>query len=346
MPSSSKPYRRPRARNGTVTLKDVAQRAGVAPITVSRAINRPDSVSAELRRQVDEAVSALGYVRNQFAGALASADSRIIPVIVPSLANAVFIEVIQGIQEVLEEARFQLLLGNTQYDLDRETDLVTALLGWSPSGLIIAGLRHNERTRRLLAACGRPVVEMMEYGARPIDMNVGLSHVDAGAAMAAHLIGRGYREIGFAGGRLALDYRAALRFKGLDTALGKAGLRRRKPFAHDEASSPAVGGDALIETLRAAPELDAIFFANDDLAVGALLRAQAEGIDVPGRIAIAGFNGLGIGALTRPGLTTIVSPRRRIGELAAQKLLARIRGEPAGPPRVDVGYYLEIRSST
>ena len=164
--------------------------------------------------------------------------------------------------------------------------------------------------------------------------------------MGRHLIERGYREIGFIGGRLRLDYRAALRFKGFDAALAEAGLRRRPPFTHAEASSPSRGGEALVEALHAAPELDAIFFANDDLAVGALLRAQAERIAVPGRVAIAGFNGLGIGALTLPALTTIVSPRRRIGALAARKLLARIRGEPSGPARVDVGYRLEIRSST
>ena len=338
--------RRQRANNGAVTLKDVAERACVAPITVSRAINRPQSVSSTLRDKIDEAIDALGYVRNQFAGALASAESRMIPVIVPSLSNAVFVEVIDGIQDVLEAANYQPLLGNTQYDLDREADLIAALLGWSPAGVIVAGLRHTERARRLLAGSGRPIVEMMEFGARPIDMNVGLSHARAGASMGRHLVERGYREIGFIGGRLRLDYRAALRFKGFDRAITDAGLRRRPPFTHDEPSSPTLGGDKLIEALAAAPELDAIFFANDDLAVGALLRAGVERIAVPGRVAIAGFNGLGIGALTVPALTTIVSPRRQIGELAARKLLARIRGEPSGPARVDVGYRLEVRSST
>ncbi len=324
----------------------MAVRAGVAPITVSRALNAPQSVSAALRSQIQRAIDELGYVPNRFAGALASADSRIVPVIVPSLSNAVFIEVIQGIQEVLEAANHQLLLGNTQYDLAREAKLVATLLGWSPTGLIVAGLRHDARTAQLLGGCGRPVVEIMEIGPRPIDMNVGLSHLAAGEAMGAHLIERGYRQIGFIGGRLDVDYRAMQRFKGLDRALGRHGLQRRPPYRHAEKSSAALGGDKLMEALARSPELDALFFANDDLAVGALLRAQREGIRVPKRIAIAGFNGLPISALTSPPLTTIFSPRQRIGETAARKLLARVQGGDAGPSRVDVGFRLEVRKST
>ncbi len=332
---------RPRA----VTLKHVAERAGVAPITVSRALNAPDSVSASRRAQIDEAVAALGYVPNRVAGMLASSHSRVVPVIVPSLSNAVFIEVIQGVQTVLEAEGYQLLLGNTQYDLDRETELVSTLLGWSPAGIIVAGLRHAERTQALLRGCNRPVVEVMEAG-RPIDMNVGLSHLKAGAMMGRHLIGRGYRRIGFVGGRLEADYRAMQRYRGLDRALAEAGLERRPPFAHSDSSSPEVGGRELLAVLERAPELDALFFANDDLAVGALLRAAREGIAVPGRIAIAGFNGFGIGVLTTPSLTTIISPRRDIGEIAARKLLARVAGTPAGPARVDVGCRLAVREST
>ncbi len=334
-----------RVRPGAVTLKHVAERAGVAPITVSRAINTPSSVSASLRAQIEEAVAELGYVPNRVAGMLASAHSRIVPVIVPSLSNAVFIEVIQGVQTVLEAEGYQLLLGNTQYDLDRETELVSTLLGWSPAGIIVAGLRHAERTEALLRGCNRPVVEVMEAG-RPIDMNVGLSHLKAGAMMGRHLIERGYRRIGFVGGRLEADYRAMQRYRGLDRALAEAGLARRPPFEHPDSSSPEVGGRELLAVLRQAPELDALFFANDDLAVGALLCAAREGIAVPKRVAIAGFNGFGIGALTSPALTTIVSPRRDIGEIAARKLLARVAGSPAGPARVDVGCRLAVREST
>ena len=269
-----------------------------------------------------------------------------LPVIVPSLSNAVFIEVIQGVQDVLEVAGYQLLLGNTQYDLEREQDLAATLLGWSPAGVIIAGLRHTERTRGMLKAWRRPVVEVMEYGTRPIDMNVGLSHYKAGDSMGEHLVARGYREIGFVGGRLKADYRAMQRFKGLDRCLIRHGLRRRPPFTHDSRSSPQVGGDALLRALDEAPELDAVFFANDDLAVGAILRAQKEGIAVPKRVAIAGFNGFGIGELVQPALTTIVSPRQEIGQIAARKLIARIQGQESGAASIDVGFSLRVADST
>jgi LacI family transcriptional regulator, gluconate utilization system Gnt-I transcriptional repressor len=334
------------ARLATVTLKHVAERAGVSPITVSRVINTPDAVSEALRIKVGRAVEELGYLPNRVAGALASAESRVVPVIVPSLSNTVFIEVIQGVQDVLEVAGYQLLLGNTQYDLQREQDLAATFLGWSPAGVVIAGLRHTDRTRAMLAGWKRPVVEVMEYGTRPIDMNVGLSHYKAGDCMGEHLVGRGYREIGFVGGWLRADYRAMHRFKGLERCLTRHGLRKRPPFVHDTKSSAQLGGDALMSALDAAPELDALFFANDDLAVGALLRAQREGIAVPKRIAIAGFNGFGIGELVQPALTTIVSPRQQIGQIAATKLIARIQGRESGAASVDVGFSLRVGGST
>ena len=331
---------------GAATLKHVAERAGVSPITVSRALNKPAMVSAHLRDRVRRAVDELGYVQNRVAGALASANSRVIPVVVPSLSNAVFIETIQGIQDVVQRAGFQLLLGNTEYDLDREHAWISTFLGWSPPGLIVAGTRHQARTRAMLERWGRPVVEIMEIGAKPIDMNVGLSHSAAGAAMARHLVGRGYTDLLFAGCRLDEDYRAGQRFKGFDRALAACGIARRQPLTRALPSSPALGGDMLVAALRLAPPPRAVFYANDDLAVGAILRAQREGIAIPERIAVAGFNGLNISALVTPRLTTILSPRLDIGRLGAEKLLDAIATRPSKAKRLDVGFELVAGEST
>jgi LacI family gluconate utilization system Gnt-I transcriptional repressor len=342
-PSSAKPVPPPTV---TLTLKHVAERAGVSPITVSRALNKPDTVSETLRIQVERAVEELGYVRNRVAGALASAETRVIPVVVPSLSNSVFVETIQGIQDVIHGAGYQLLLGNTEYDLDQEYAWISTFLGWSPPGLIVAGTKHLDRTTTLLKRWGKPVAEIMEFDKGSIDINVGLSHYEAGEVMGNHLIERGYKEIAFVGCSIKADYRAWQRFKGLDRRLMRAGLKRRQPIEYQAASSAALGGQALIDILAEKPELDALFFANDDLAVGALLRAQREGIKVPERIAVAGFNGLGLSELVTPALTTIASPRREIGRIAAEKLLGRIRGEASPTRRVNVGFKLMAREST
>lgn len=334
------------ASGAGVTLKDVAQRAGVSPMTVSRALNRPEMVSAALRDQIDCAVQELNYVQNRMAGALASAGSAVLPVVVPSLSNTVFIEVIEGIQEVAQKAGFQLMLGNTDYDLEREFAWISMFLGWSPPGLIIAGTKHLQRTRRLLKHYGRPVVETMEYGKRPIDINVGLSHFKAGEAMAEHLVARGYRDICFAGCRITADYRAKQRYEGMAAVLDRYKIRCQAPFVISKPSSPAHGGDMLLEVLRAHPATDAIFFANDDLAVGAILRAQREDIAIPKRVAVAGFNGLPTAALVTPALTTIASPRRAIGRLAAEQLVSRISGETPESKHIDVSFELMARSST
>lgn len=330
----------------TVTLKDVAEHAGVSPMTVSRALNKPATVSETLRARIGASVESLGYVQNHVAGALASAGSNVIPVIVPSLSNSVFVEVIAGIQDVAQAAGYQLMLGNTEYDLDREYGAVSTFLGWSPPGMIIAGMRHLDRTRNLLKRWGKPVVEVMEYGTQAIDMNVGLSHYKAGETMATHLVARGYREIVFIGCRIHADYRAAQRYKGMDRILARHGLHRHEPISYDGPSNWALGGDALMDVLEATPTVDAIFFANDDLAVGAILRAQREGVAVPKRVAIAGFNGLGLADLVQPGLTTIMSPRLEIGRIAARQLLDRFNGRAPAKRRVDVSFQLQVRGST
>jgi LacI family gluconate utilization system Gnt-I transcriptional repressor len=320
--------------------------AGVAPITVSRALNRPDAVSALLRARIREAVDALGYVPNHMAGALASAKTKVIPVIVPSLSNVVFVEVLEGIQETLGATGYQMLLGSTDYDLDREADLVAALLGWAPPGVLIAGLRHRPRTVSLLKNAGLPVVEVMEYGKTCIDMNVGLSHFRAGAVMAEHLLAGGYRRIGFVGARMRADYRARQRYDGMHRRLLETAGVQDYLFEYPQGQGQQIGWQALADVLEAQPQIDALFFANDEMAVGACLRAQRDGVAIPGRVAIAGFNGLPMSALTTPALTTIVSPRKLIGARAAELLLARIAGKPVAQRRINVGLELAVRQST
>ncbi|QOR39041.1 LacI family DNA-binding transcriptional regulator [Billgrantia diversa] len=338
---------RRRHRGGDrVTIEDVAREAGVAPITVSRALKTPERVSTKLRERIDEAVVRLGYVPNLIAGGLASAETRVIPVVVPSLSILTFIEVIHGIQQTLEQAGYQVLLGSTDFDLNREADLVDSVLGYSPSGVIMTGLRHNEHTVRRLKSWGRPVVEIMELGDEAIDMNVGVDNYAVGACMARHLLDRGYQRIAYLGAGMQRDYRALQRFEGHRKALEMAGVECDMQFRRDEPSSYDMGRELFKEAMARRPDLQALHFANDNLAAGALLEANRRGIRVPDEIAIGGYLGLSLGQHLTPQLSTVTVPRFEMGAEAARLLLTRLAGQQPKTPQVDIGYELTVREST
>lgn len=332
-------------RKNRVTAKDVAERAGVGTMTVSRALRAPDSVSARLRARIDKAVAELGYVPNRLAGGLASSRTRTVPVIIPSLSNNVFPDIVEGISAVLQKEDLQMLLGNTQYFLAEEEKLVSAFLSWSPDGVIITGLEHTDRTRRMLEAANIPVVEILELGENPIDMNIGLSHFQAGRAMGEHLLAEGYKRIAFVGPQMDRDLRSAQRLEGLRAAVSAAGLKTGPAVSLDRPSTVRAGGEALSKLLADAPDIDAAFFANDDLAMGALLECARRGIDVPGTLSIAGFNGLEFAGEVVPRLTTIMTPRYEIGRRAAEMLTARLAGDDVPNARIDVGFTLLKRES-
>lgn len=326
------------------TLTDVAREAGVSAITVSRVLNTPDQVRPATRVRIESAIDKVGYVRNLLAGSLASASSRVIAAIVPSLSNVVFIEVINGLQSEFEHHGYQILLGNTDYDLERECQLVRTFLGWSPSALIITGLRHSDACQRILQQWEGPIAEIMELG-DAISLNVGLDHIEAGRCMARHLVQRGYRRIVYVAAQIEQDYRAELRYRGHREVLQAAGLE--SPLLDmDQLGQFETGARALDQILTLHPNTSAIHFANDDLASGALLHANRQGIRVPQDIAIAGFNGLPIGQHVTPQLTTIVSPREAIGRMAARQVIERLEGRQTPGSSHDVGFTLRTGEST
>lgn len=340
------PGRRRHRGEHRVTIEDVARQAGVAPITVSRALNTPEKVSLKFRKRIDLAVETLGYVPNLIAGGLASAGMRMIPVIVPSLSILTYIEVIHGIQQTLEASGYQVLLGSTDFSLERETALVDSVLGYSPSGVILTGLKHSDRTIRRLRSWGRPVVEMMELGEGAIDMNVGVDNTQVGATMARHLLERGYRRIAYLGTGMTHDYRAMQRYEGHRQVLRDAGVKSELLFQHDEPSSYDVGRQLFLEAWESCPELEALHFANDNLAAGAILEANRRGIRVPEDIAIGGYLGLSLSEHLTPRLTTVAVPRLEMGVAAAGMLLRRLEDQPPTPTQRDIGYQLMVREST
>lgn len=340
------PSRKPRPRaSGRVTLADVAARAGVSAISVSRALHSPQLLSAPLRERIEAAIAELGYVPDQAARALASARSATVVVLVPSLGNAVFVETLAGIRDVLQPRGYQMLIGDTRYSPAEEEALLLAWLGHRPDGILLSGLDQTDTTQQRLAASGVPVVHMMEVDADGRRCSVGCSQDAAGAAMATLLLERGYRRIGFLAAQL--DPRTRQSRDGWRRVLQAAGCYEPlRDCEATDASSVGLGGWMLGRLLERAPDCDAVFCCNDDLAHGALFECQRRGLAVPGQIAIAGFNDLPASAWTHPRLTTVAIPRREIGHEAARLLTQRMAGQEPQPRTLDLGFELKVRDST
>ncbi len=321
-------------------LADVARQAGVSEITVSRVIRNKGPISAETRARVLSAVAATGYVPNRLAGALASAGSMLVGVVLPSLANIVFADVLRGVHEALAPLGYQPVVGVTDYDASEEEAVVRSLMAWQPAAMILAGFEHTEMTRRMLQASGMRVAEIMDIDAAPIDVAVGLSHRSAGRDIARHLVARGYRRFGYVGHDWDRDHRARLRFEGLRDELAANGLGLIAERRIAGPSSTLSGRDTLAGLLAEGERPDVVAFSNDDMAVGGYFHCLSAGLSVPRDIALFGFNGLEIGAALPQRLSTVRSNRFLIGKRAAEALVA----EPHRPDTaaiIDTGYAIE-----
>ncbi|MGR3592487.1 MAG: LacI family DNA-binding transcriptional regulator [Limimaricola soesokkakensis] len=328
-----------------VTLAEVAARAGVSPITVSRALRRPDTVQAETRARIDVAVAALGYVPDPAARALATGRADVIGVLIPSATNAVFTDVLSGIYDCLAESRFDVQYGITRYEPATEEKLLGVFLRQRPAGLIIAGIDQTEAARRLLDRANCPVVQIMETGPDPVDMMVGFSHHDAAAAATRHLIDRGYRRPGFLGARM--DPRTQRRFAGFRAEAEAHGVFDPDRLeTTDLPSSVGCGAELLRALLARHPETDAVFCNNDDLALGALFEAMRMKIPVPEQLGICGFNDLEMMRAAEPPLTSVRTNRFEMGTRAAEMIRARLEGRATGPALVDLGAQVQERRST
>lgn len=309
-------------RRSQVSLRDVALRAEVSQSTVSRIMRNQDLVTEATREKVMESVRALGYVPNRIAGSLASLDSRLVGVVIPSLSNIVFPEVLQGINAGLAGTDRQSVISVTDYDLDLEEVVVRNLLAWQPGAMLIAGSTHTDATRRMLDQSGIRIVEFMEIDHAPIDVAIGMSHIAAGRATAQHLIARGYRRFGYVGYGGTADVRARLRYDGVRAALSEAGMTFEAESLSPGQTSVERGKAQTAEIIAKAPGVQVLVYSNDDMAVGGLFHCMGAGISVPGQLALFGFNGLDIGLALPQPLSTIRSNRFLIGRKAVEEVLS------------------------
>lgn len=341
-PDPAQPVPLPGRDRPAVTLREVAERAGVSMITVSRAINTPQQVSERTRERVQEAVSALGYVPNLVAGGLRSARSHVVTALVPTLTGPLFGEMVQALTEALEQRGFQVMLGQVGYARSREDALLRAIVGRRPDGIVVTGVMHSPEGRRLLTASGIPIVETWDFTDTPIDMLVGLRHEALGAAVCEHLFAKGRRHLALLSGG---DERAARRARGFTAAAQRLGLRPPTVRLGKSPTTHADGREGLAALLADAPDLDAVFCSSDMLALGVLTEARVRGVAVPDQLAVMGFGDIDFAQTVSPSLSTVRIDGTRMGQTAAQLIADRAEGKPVTERVVDIGFSIIERDS-
>ena len=335
-------------KRNRATLQDVASIAGVAPITVSRALRTPHLLLPETKARIDAAIAKCRYVPDLAARSFRTNRSHIVAAIVPSIDNSIYGEMLQGVSDMLDAHDVQLMVGVSGLSLEQEERILRAFLGRRPDGIILTGGAHTDDARQMLKLGGVPVVEAGALLETPIDLNVGFSEERAATAMVDHLVDAGYRRIGFLCGPVEGNERARRRLDGFQKATAAHAIEEDSATIFTRGVELSDGADAFSRLMNARPGLDCIFCSSDIFAVGAMLECRRNDWAVPGRVAIAGFHGAALATEFVPSITTVRVPRYEIGQEAGRLIVGRLAGPPAAVEtrRMDLGFRIVRGGST
>ncbi|MDG6791439.1 gluconate operon transcriptional repressor GntR [Glaesserella parasuis] len=324
------------------TLQHIADHLGITKMTISRYLRNPEAVAHETGLRIAEAITEFGYIPNRAPDILSNAKSRAIGVLVPSLTNQVFADVIKGIELVTDKAGYQTMLAHYGYSQEKEEQRIDSLLSYNVDGIILSENHHSKRTLKMLEVANIPVIEIMDSSEIGIQQAVGFDNISAAQSMVETMISRGHKNIVYFTARM--DKRTKLKMQGYEQAMRKYHLEPHSLIT-DEPSSFTLGAKQLQQALAQYPDIDGIFCTNDDLAIGALFECQRLGIKVPKEMAIAGFHGHDVGQSLTPQLATVITPRLEIGKVAAQELLNRLNGIPQQSSIINLGYQIHLGES-
>jgi LacI family gluconate utilization system Gnt-I transcriptional repressor len=341
VPASEAAGIRPTA--GTFNLQDIARRAGVSPITVSRVINKPEMVSEATRSRVLGVIQEMGFVLNRLASSFSRASSRIVGTVAPPIINSGIAEQVQGMSDVFSRSDYQLLVSPGDLSAKNEERQIMNILGWQPAGFILQAFTESDAMRETLKLRQLPVVEISELvGKEPIDCLVGISNYEAARRMTLFLAELGYERISFMGAHSHGNDRAMRRTLGYRAAMAELG---RQQVVVVGPLHPSYAASGLREILEIAPDTQVVFCASDTFAIATIQECRRRGLRVPEDLAVAGFGDLDLAPLIVPAITTVRVDRYRMGRIAAETLLRRIAGDVSLERIQDVGFSIVRRES-
>jgi LacI family transcriptional regulator len=325
-----------RPASQSVTIIDVAERAGVSKSTAARALANYGSVSEKTRGAVQAAAEELGYQANSLARSMITGRTMTVGVIIPDISNPFFGNAVRGISTAAREERYDVLLSSTEGDIGLERRAVSVLAGKKVDGVIIAPV-STEDTEHLEALEAKGVaVTLLDRPAPKVAAAsyVAVDHVGASSLAVNHLIDLGHRDIGIvteASAMLPEQIDPALssalrpasaRLVGYAMALRGAGIRYDPALVASSAYARASASAAVRRLLESRPQVTAVYCTDSELSAGAFAALQELGIDCPGQLSLIGFDDQDWATLVRPRLTVVEQPSYQLGRTALKELLA------------------------
>ena len=323
-------------------MRDVARAVNLSPMTVSRALRGDQTVSAKTREVIGKTAAELGYVYDSTAQAFRTQKSGFVAVTLPSINNANFAETFRGLSDGLDGTAIQLLLGSTNYQVEKERELVLQLLARKPEAIVMTGGHHLAETRTLLENAQLPVIEIWDIPSEPLGHVVGFSNADAMTQIVHHLSDRGRRRLAFVGATAGSDLRGAARREGVIAAAQALGLPEVTVIDAGKAPvSMRHGAQAVAQLGKAITQFDAIVCVSDPVAFGVLSECRRLGLTAPDDIAITGFGNFDVAMISSPQITTVGVHANDIGRKVAE-VLRDIFADQTQPKWIDVGSKLVV----
>lgn len=326
-------------------IKRVAKLAGVSPATVSRAFSNPGKLSPGTLEKVLQAAKQLNYKPNSLARAFRGRSTRSVLVMVPDLRNVIFAEVLSGIERILAETDYSLLVMDTRDDVETERTGLEMVQTSRADGVIQVGGRTLKQILPDADLAQIPFVHALDVVEPANYPTVMIDNAAAAEDMAAYLLALGHRDIGVLGG-IQNRIVSQERLKGFRRAIEAYGLKFDESKCEYSAYSFAGGQRASLRLLSRHPHLTALFCLSDDIAIGAIRTAIDRGLNLPKDLSITGFDNTAFSKVCQPPLTTVVQPAERMGEIAMTMMINLLSGEPFGQQHQCLPTELVIRSST
>ena len=331
-------------RKRAASIVDVARGAGVSPATVSRFLNTPDVVGVETRERIEHAIGQLGYVRNRLAGSLHGQRTGAVGLVVPTIDNAIFSEMIEAFSTRLLDHDYTMLIASHGYDLDLEATLVRSLLERRVDALAAVGLDHADNAFEPLAERNVPFLSLWNYEADAGYPCIGVDNTHAGWLVTRYLIDLGHSDIALLFGETGFNDRARARLDGAMRALDEAGISPRPEWIAQCRYDVGEAKQIIQGWLSGPHRPSAVVTGNDIIAQGAIYAAQSLGRSIPGDLSVVGIGDFRSSAHIEPALTTVRIPARRIGRAAADEIVKLIEGTGAASP-ILIEPELKVRAS-